>query len=149
MSPLLQPLQETRLSLLVARTPPAALSFLTLFSNGGALSVVDIYDVNMNLWNSTSTGAGSLSVARALLGAAAAGTKIVFAGGLYVIYPTATKLSAHFSDTIGTTLATVDIYDVTTGIWTSTGTGAGSLSVARYYLAAAAAGTKVVFAGGA
>ena len=49
----------------------------------------------------------------------------------------------------GTTMwATVDIYDVITGQWNSTATGAGSLSIARYLLAGAATGNKIVFAGG-
>lgn len=44
--------------------------------------------------------------------------------------------------------STVDIYDVSTGQWTSSGTGAGSLSVARYLLAAAGVDNKIVFGGG-
>ena len=57
-------------------------------SNGSgavATSTVDIYDVSTGTWNSTATGAGQLSVARWGLAAAAAGNKIVFAGGSYVI----------------------------------------------------------------
>lgn len=50
----------------------------------GTSSVVDIYDVLTQAWNSSSTGAGQLSVARAHLAAASAGNRIVFAGGLYV-----------------------------------------------------------------
>lgn len=47
-------------------------------------AIVDIYDVSTSLWNSTSSGAGQLGVARSRLAAAAAGSKVVFAGGLYV-----------------------------------------------------------------
>lgn len=43
-------------------------------------------------------------------------------------------------------VATVDIYDINTGIWNST---AGQLSVARTEAAAAGIGNKVVIAGGA
>lgn len=39
--------------------------------------------------------------------------------------------------------ATVDIYDVNTETWTSS-----VLSTARIYLAAAAVGSKIIFAGG-
>ena len=45
---------------------------------------MDIYDVITGQWNSIVTGAGSLSVAREFLAGAAAGNKIVFAGGGYV-----------------------------------------------------------------
>lgn len=40
--------------------------------------------------------------------------------------------------------AQADLYDISTGVWSS----AGQLSVARFDLAAAAAGNKIVFAGG-
>lgn len=53
-----------------------------------------------------------------------------------------------FPYTPATLSATVDIYNVTSQSWTSSSTGAGSLSAPRYLMAAAAAGTKVVFAGG-
>lgn len=56
----------------------------TILSNSTYYATVDIYDVNTESWNSTSTGAGQLSVARAYLVAAAAGNKIVFASGMYV-----------------------------------------------------------------
>ena len=107
---------------------------------------------------------GSLSVARYDLAAAAAGNKIVFAGGRYVVPPSRSMVSpAHqlldcttchpssyyfFCRGALTVFNTVDIYDVITGQWNSTATGAGILSVARYYLAAAATGNKVIFAGG-
>lgn len=69
-----------------------------------------------------------LSVARTYLAAAAAGTKIIFAGG--------------FNGS--RVLNTVDIYDVTTRSWSS----GPYLSVPRRYLTGAAAGNKIVFAGG-
>lgn len=94
---------------------------------------MDIYDVSTGKWQSTSTGAGQLSVGRTRLAAAGAGTKVVFAGG-------------YSAD--GVASDAVDIYDVATGKWSSTGTGAGQLSVARRDLAAAAAGNLIVFAGG-
>ena len=96
------------------------------FSRGiRSLSTVDIYDTITGRWASSNTGAGSLSVARNGAVAAAAGDKIVIAGGA------------------DTPTATVDIYDVLTGQWTT-----GILSIARSDLAVAAAGTKIVFAGG-
>lgn len=42
-----------------------------------------MYDTSTGIWNSSATGAGQLSVARDSHTAAAAGTKIVFAGGTY------------------------------------------------------------------
>ena len=50
-------------------------------SSSGASAVVDIFNIQTMSWSSTSTGAGSLSVARAGLSAAAAGELIAFAGG--------------------------------------------------------------------
>lgn len=48
-------------------------------------ATVDIYNVTSQSWTSSSTGAGSLSAPRSLMAAAAAGTKVVFAGGVYDI----------------------------------------------------------------
>lgn len=46
-------------------------------------------------------------------------------------------------------LSTVDIFDVVTGIWTSTSTGAGSISAARSRLVGVRLGDdRVMFAGG-
>lgn len=95
-------------------------------------TVVDIYDSSTGTWNSTSTGAGELSMARAYLAAAAAGNLMVFAGG---------QNGSSY-------VATVDIYDASTSVWRSTSTGAGQLSVARAHHAAAATGNKIIFAGG-
>lgn len=106
-----------------------------LIIDGGAFTqstVVDIYDSSTGTWNSTSTGAGELSVARAYFAAAAAGNLLVFAGG---------QNGSSY-------VATVDTYDTTTGEWRSSSTGAGQLSVARAHHAAAAAGNKIIFAGG-
>ena len=41
--------------------------------------------MSTNSWTSSATGAGSLSVARGYPAAASAGSKIVFAGGMYVL----------------------------------------------------------------
>lgn len=81
---------------------------------------------------STLTGAGQLSVARYSLAAAAANNKIIFGGG--------------FNGSIS--LDVIDVDDVSTGVWSSTSTGEGRLYQARAYLAAASAGSTVVFAGG-
>lgn len=53
-------------------------------SNGTNVVTVDIYDVITKTWNSTTTGAGQISLARRYMAAASAGTKMVFAGGMYV-----------------------------------------------------------------
>lgn len=104
------------------------------FSNPSVnyVAIVDVYDVLTGTWNSTSTGVGQLSVARDGLAAASAGNKVVFAGG---------SGAGFFS-------ATVDIFDVASGAWNSTTTGAGQLSIARQYLAAASTGSIIIFAGG-
>lgn len=91
-----------------------------------------MYDLSTGQWDSTSTGAGQLGVARYLLSAGATGSKIVVAGGFR---------SSGYIDT-------VDVFDVDNYQWQSTATGAGQLSVARAYMAAASAGTKLLFAGG-
>lgn len=88
-----------------------------------------------------------LSVARLSLAAASAGNKMVFAGGRYVRH-LFLEDSHHMSRALSGHVATVDIYDVSTSQWNSTSTGAGQLSVARSDLAAAAAGSKIIFAGG-
>lgn len=51
-------------------------------SNGSMyLSSVEVYDESTGTWNTTATGAGSLSIARSDLAAGAAGTKLIFGGG--------------------------------------------------------------------
>lgn len=88
---------------------------------------VDIFDVT--------TGArtnASLSKGRSNIACGAAGTKIVFAGGwywdmMYSILPS----------------NNVDIYDITTGVWTKT-----TLSKKRDNITAAVIGNKILFAGG-
>ncbi|HMC84287.1 MAG TPA: kelch repeat-containing protein [Chitinophagaceae bacterium] len=84
---------------------------------------MDIYDVSSTSWTTA-----LLSEARNFIVAAAAGNKILFAGGLGSAY----ALSK-----------TVDIYDVVTNTWTTA-----QLSEERYLLAAGAAGNKILFAGG-
>ncbi len=74
-----------------------------------------------------------LSVPRDNLAAAAAGSKIVFAGG--VVYDAAT--SKYIPSTA------VDIYDVNSGKWTTA-----QLSEGRTQLAATGSGELVIFAGG-
>lgn len=89
-----------------------------------------------------------LSVARVSLAAASAGNKMVFAGGRYVRHFVSRRCSLIMSRALSGHVVTVDIYDVSTSQWNSTSTGAGQLSVARSDLAAAAAGSKIIFAGG-
>lgn len=78
----------------------------------------------------TTKNVNKLSLARRGLAAAAAGTKILFAGG----FTTSSNTS---------TTTRVDIYDTSNDSWSIA-----ELSQARGYLAAAAVGTKIVFAGG-
>jgi len=85
-------------------------------------NVVDIYHSATNTWTT-----GTLSVARAFLGAAATSRHIFFAGG-----------SSASGD-----VATVDIYEISTGVWTTA-----NLSVAREGLRGTATSTKAFFGGG-
>jgi hypothetical protein len=86
--------------------------------------VIDVYDITTEKWTSL-----NLSEPRALLGAAALGDKVFFAGGV------------NFQDNIISDK--VDIYDVKTGVWTFA-----KLSSPRFFLASSAIGNKVIFAGG-
>lgn len=89
---------------------------------------VDIYDISTGQW-----ATARLSAPRYRLSAAAAGNKIVFAGGA----------SPDPSGSGGIESKKVDIYDVTTGQWTTA-----QLSVARRRLTATAAGSKILIGGG-
>jgi Kelch motif/Galactose oxidase, central domain len=88
-----------------------------------AYSTVDIFDATTYVRTTA-----NLSQARFHHAAAAAGNKIVIAGG---------KTAA------GTVLNTVDIYDVSTNTWSTA-----QLSEARSHLTGAAAGNTIIFAGG-
>ena len=81
---------------------------------------VDIYDISSGTWDTA-----RLSVPRASIVGAGAGTKIVFAGNFF------------------TPEGTADIYDVVTGKWNTI-----KLSEARMGEAAAGAGDKILIAGG-
>lgn len=50
-------------------------------SSTGIVDTVDVFDVDSGSWQSTATGVGQLSLARAFMASASTGTKIVFAGG--------------------------------------------------------------------
>ncbi len=89
--------------------------------------VVDIYDVNTNSWTKS-----QLSDPKSYLAAVGTANTIVFAGGVRV-------------DTNGQQIfyKSVDVYDANTNTWTSA-----NLSEARDFVAGAAAGNKIVIAGG-
>lgn len=88
---------------------------------------VDIFDLATGMRTSA-----KLSKARSNIASAAAGNKIVFAGGWYwdMMYNVVPANN-------------VDIYDVTTGVWTKT-----TLSKKRDNITAAVVGDKLIFAGG-
>ncbi|MBS0030699.1 Kelch repeat-containing protein [Chitinophaga sp. 22321] len=88
---------------------------------------VDIYDLSTGSWSKS-----ALSIPRDHLAAAAIGNKVLFAGGY-----------GHSNQTGGFFSSRVDIYDITTGKWSIA-----ELSEARDHLYAAAAGNKILFAGG-
>ena len=92
-----------------------------LFTGGDLPTNVDIYDAVTGLWD-TLYAPGS----HQLNPVVANGNKVFFAGGLN-----------NFA-------GEVDIYDVSSGTWSS----GGYLSVQRYYAAGASVGNKVLIAGG-
>ena len=105
------------------------------YTNEGRFSKrVDIYNTASNQWDTA-----SLSEARGALAAAVVGNKVVFAGGF--------KVPGYPGDTWGNGLVvgskTVDVYDLDTHKWSVT-----SLSVERGLVSAAAAGNKLIVAGG-
>ncbi|WP_345954431.1 kelch repeat-containing protein [Mucilaginibacter sp. PAMB04168] len=96
----------------------------TTAKDGKYSKTVDIYNTSTNAWTTA-----QLSEAREGLAAAAAGNKILFAGG---------------SSETTTYSKTVDIYDVVTNTWSTA-----QLSEGRHKLTATAIGNLVVFSGGA
>ena len=107
----------------------------TLFAGGSSNSIfnnptaaVDIYDASTGHWSTA-----SLSQARDSMAVGTVGSQAIFAGG---IAPGIVNFGANIS-------AAVDIYDASTGRWSSA-----SLSQARYSMNVATVGTDVIFAGG-
>lgn len=94
----------------------------TTYSN-----TVDIYDLNLGTWTSA-----HLSQARTNVAAAVIGDAVLFGGGVY-------------SDSVGTShlCSVVDVYNISSGTWSTT-----TLSEARYSLAATSLGNMALFAGG-
>ncbi|WP_205503889.1 Kelch repeat-containing protein [Rufibacter psychrotolerans] len=97
--------------------------------NGYGSSRVDIFDTATGQWSTA-----RLSEARSAIGAVAAGNKVFFAGG---------RLHGGGNGAPDVIFSTVDIYDAATGAWS-----VASLSQPRAFVAAAALGEKVFFAGG-
>jgi hypothetical protein len=94
---------------------------------GSPSATIDIYDVMTDVWTTS-----QLSIGRTQMATVTAGNKIFFAGGGW--YDAGGDI--HPSKRI-------DILDLSTNTWSID-----SLSEARYDLAAAAVGDKVIFAGG-
>jgi hypothetical protein len=108
-------------------------------------TAVDIYEDSTGAWT-----VGSLSEGRYGLAAASSGNIIVFAGGECVLCHrwAAREILTRSSGSIAGYSTTVDIYDVSTGLWNSTSKGAGKLSVPRTSLSGAGIGGTIIFAGG-
>jgi hypothetical protein len=107
----------------------ASVGTKVFFAGGiGDGNVVDIFDTSTGIW-STAT----LSQARSSIVTAVAGNKVFFAGGL--------DLGAEIGS--GRYSIYLDIYDNTSGSWTS-----GFLHATSGDIAAASMGSKVFFAGG-
>jgi hypothetical protein len=96
------------------------------FNNSLSSSTVDIYDATAGSWTTA-----RLSEPRYSPSAAAAGGKILIAGGVDNISP------------VDSSSATVDIYDAASGAWSTA-----RLSEARGDAAAAGLGNKILFGGG-
>jgi hypothetical protein len=93
--------------------------------------VAAIIECNFNtlpLVNTQVAAIGNFSQPRTRMAVAAVGNKILYAGGL---------------TNTGTVSSRVDIFDISTNVWTTA-----SLSVGRYYIGSATLGNKVFFAGG-
>jgi len=90
---------------------------------------VDIYDIATNTWSTA-----ELKEARSGMAVAAAGNKVFFAGGHYINDPMTGQ---------GGMSKLVDVYDLSSNTWTTT-----TLSEPRNNIAAATAGSKILFAGG-
>ncbi len=98
------------------------------WTESGPSSVVDIYDTSTGKWS-----AAKLSQARYYgMVAATVGTQAIFAGGV-----------TGNSDGRLVESSVVDIYDASTGAWSTA-----TLSQARDSIAATTVGTNVIFAGG-
>lgn len=114
---------------------------LAFFGGGGAYNgdgrfsnAVDIYNATTNQWTSA-----QLSEPRYFIAAAAVGTKVVFSGGFGVKgYPGDIW---GFGDVEGRKI--MDIYDVNTQQWSTD-----SLKTGKGFAASAAAGNKLLVAGG-
>lgn len=91
-------------------------------------SAIDIYDVITHTWSTS-----QLSQPRQGIGAVSCGNKMFFAGG--------SNFELYFNN--GTLYDNVDIYDVSTNVWT-----VAHLSLPRSYVTAAFLANKVFFAGG-
>ena len=91
-------------------------------------ATADIFDITTGVRTT-----GKLSKARSNISVGAAGNKIVFAGGWFW------DMSYNIINSNA-----VDIYDVTTGLWTKT-----TLSIKRESMAVAVVGDEIIFAGGA
>jgi hypothetical protein len=112
----------------------ASVGNVALFA-GGNLSGSDAVSDVVDLWDAT-TGTWStatLSVARARPAAVVSGSLAFFAGGY--------RVNSNFGYIGG--YDAVDVYDAATGTWSTA-----QLSRGRWGLAAAAAGTQVLFVGG-
>ncbi len=129
-------LSETRTNITVS-----AAGNKILFAGGGKLgtgcssSRVDIYDIVANTWTTT-----ELSEARYAMGVAATGNKIFFAGG--ILSQRDLNNNCYFNSGPDTQSSVIDIYDVSTNTWSNA-----QLSAPRMPQGAAA-GNKVIFAGG-
>lgn len=124
----------TSLSLSVARCNigVAVVADLMIFAGGTTTNsasqtvsaVVDIRNIQAGTWTATTLPGGP----RARVATAVLGSKAYFGGG---------STGSEYSNA-------VDIYDASSGLWSSA-----TLSVARTYVAAAVSGSAIVFVGGA
>jgi hypothetical protein len=107
---------------------PSVFTNINGTKNSSPSAAVDIYDIDTKSWTRA-----QLSQARQGMAAVSCGNKIFFAGG--------SMRSVFFTGQ--DVYDNVDIYDVTSNTWT-----VAHLSEPRSFLAAAAIGSKVLFAGG-
>ncbi|HMK03568.1 MAG TPA: kelch repeat-containing protein [Ferruginibacter sp.] len=101
-----------------------------LFSMDTVMVSVIVLNCNLSLppVNSQLLSIGTLTQPRTKMAVAAAGNKILYAGGI---------------TNTGIVSSRVDIYDISTNTWSNA-----SLSVGRYYIGSVTVGDKIFFAGG-
>jgi hypothetical protein len=109
-------------------------------ASGVAFAAVDLYNVTSRSWLPPAQLKGG---PRLGLSATTVGNLAIFAGGGGALFLQCSQKVAHLMQTVAGISKAVDIFDVTTGIWSTA-----QLSFERTFLAATSVGNIALFAGG-